>query len=60
MANLDYSKVKDFSNNNFQFDGNGQKFARGVENTVEKGEIAGYEQFLFCSQCFQKTCPANM
>ena len=25
----------------------------GVENIVEKGEIARYEQFLF-SQCFQK------
>ena len=26
-----------------------------VENTVEKGEIARYEQFLRFPQCFQKT-----
>ena len=26
-----------------------------VENTVGKGEIARYEQFLFFPQCFQKT-----
>ena len=26
-----------------------------VENTVEKGEIARYEQFRLFSQCFQKT-----
>ena len=26
-----------------------------VENTVGKGEIARYEQFLLSPQCFQKT-----
>ena len=26
-----------------------------VENTVEKEEIARYEQFLLFPQCFQKT-----
>ena len=30
-----------------------------VENTVEKGEIARYKQFLLFPQCFQKTCPAD-
>ena len=25
-----------------------------VENIVGKGEIAHYEQFLICPQCFQK------
>ena len=30
-----------------------------VENTVEKGEIARYEQFLFFPQCFRKTCTAE-
>ena len=33
--------------------------SRWVENTVEKGEIAHYEQFLLCPQCFQKTCTAD-
>ena len=27
-----------------------------VENIVGKGEIARYEQFLLCPQCFQKAC----
>ena len=27
-----------------------------VENTVGKGEIAPYEQFLLFPQCFQKAC----
>ena len=27
-----------------------------VENIVEKGEIARYEQFLLFPQCFQKAC----
>ena len=30
-----------------------------VENTVVKGEIARYEQFLLFPQCFQKTCTAD-
>ena len=29
---------------------------RWVENTVGKGEIAHYEQFLHFPQCFQKAC----
>ena len=39
-----------------KFDENGRKFSKRVENTVEKGEIAHYEQFLFFPQCSQKTC----
>ena len=27
-----------------------------LEDTVEKGEIARYEQFLLFPQCFQKAC----
>ena len=30
-----------------------------VENTVEKGEIPRYEQFLLLQQCFQKICTAD-
>ena len=30
-----------------------------VENTVGKGEIAHYEQFLLFPQCFQKTCTTD-
>ena len=30
-----------------------------IENTVGKGEIARYEQFLLSPQCFQKACTAD-
>ena len=40
----------------FKFDENERKFSKRVENTVGKGEIARYEQFLLFPQCFQKTC----
>ena len=41
---------------NFKFDENSRKFSKRVENTVGKGEIARYEQFLLFPQCFQKAC----
>ena len=50
---LDPSKLKEFAEDNFRFDENGGKFFKWVENTVEKGEIARYEQFLLFPQCFQ-------
>ena len=53
---LDSSKLKEFADDNFKFDKNGSKFSKQVENTVGKGEIARYEQFLLFPQCFQKTC----
>ena len=33
-----------------------KKLFKQVENTVVKGEIACYEQFLLFPQCFQKAC----
>ena len=33
-----------------------KKLSKRVENTVGKGEIARYEQFLLFPQCFQKAC----
>ena len=53
---LDSSKLKEFAEDNFKFDKNGRKLPNRVENTVGKGEIAHYEQFLLFSQCFQKAC----
>ena len=35
------------------------KFSKRIENTVGKGEIAPYEQFLLFPQCFQKACFAG-
>ena len=56
---LDSSKLKEFADNSFKFDENGRKISKQVENTVGKGEIAPYEQFLLFPQCFQKTCGAD-
>ena len=53
---LDSSKLKEFADDNFKFDENDRKLSKWVENTVGKGEIAHYEQFLLFSQCFQKAC----
>ena len=53
---LDSSKLKEFAEDNFRFDENGRKLSKRVENTVGKGEIARYEQFLLFPQCFQKAC----
>ena len=56
---LDSSKLKVFADDNFRFDEIGKKLFKWVENTLGKGEIAHYEQFLLFSQCFQKTCSAD-
>ena len=48
--------MKEFADDNFKFDKNGIKLSKQVENTVGKGEIARYEQFLLFLQCFQKVC----
>ena len=56
---LDSSKLKEIVGDNFEFNENGRKLPKWVENTVGKGEIARYEQFLLFPQCFQKTCILN-
>ena len=53
---LDRSKLKQSADDNFKFDENSSKFSKRVENTVGKGEIARYEQFLLFLRCFQKAC----
>ena len=57
--NLDSSKLKEFADDNFKFVESGRKLSKQVENTVGKGEIARYEQFLLFPRCFQSTCPAD-
>ena len=56
---LNFSKLKGFADDNSKFHGNCGKFSKWVENTVGKGEIARYEQYLLFPQCFQMTCPAD-
>ena len=53
---LDSSKLKQFADDNFKFDEIVRKLSKPVENTVGKGEIARYEQFLLFPQCYQKAC----
>ena len=53
---LDWSKLKQSADDNFECDVNSRKFSKLVEKTVGKGEIACYEQFLLFPQCFQKAC----
>ena len=57
---LDSSKLKESVVDNSEFDENGRKFYKRLENIVGKGEIARYEQFLLFPRCFQETCSADM
>ena len=49
---LDSSKMKEFADDNFKFEENGRRVFKQVENTVGKGEITCYKQFLLFPQCF--------
>ena len=53
-------QTEEFSDHIFKFDGNSRMFFKREENTVGKGEIARYEQFLLLPLCFQKTCTAGV
>ena len=46
--------MKQFAENNCEFDENGGQFSKRVENTVGKGEIASYEQFLLFRSIFKR------
>ena len=52
-------KLKEFTDDNLNFDENDRNFSEWVENTVGKGEIARNEQFLLFPYSFQKTCTAD-
>ena len=44
--------MKEFADDNFEFDENRRKFSKWVENTVGNGEIARYKQFLLVTSNF--------
>ena len=44
--NLDSSQLTEFPGDNFKFDEYAREFSKRADNTVGKGEIAPYEQFL--------------
>ena len=48
--------MKEFADDNFKFDESGRKLSKQVENTMGKGEIAHYEQFLLFPKCYQNAC----
>ena len=54
MTNYRLFQIERLCRRQFNFGENGRKLFKPVENTVGKGEIAGYEQFLLCAQCFQQ------
>ena len=56
---LDSSKVR-VADDNFRFDKNGKNLFKWVEDTVGKGEIARYKQFLLFPQCFQGLFPRGV
>ena len=56
MTNFRLFQTKKVADDSFKFDENGRKLSIRVENTVGKGEIARYEQFLLFPQCFLKAC----
>ena len=55
MTKFRHCQTKEFADDNFKFGESREKFSKGTENTVGKGEIARYEQFLLFPLCFQKT-----
>ena len=58
-TNFRLFQIERFADDNFEFEENGRKFSKRLENTVGKGEIAHYEQFLLFPQCFQRTSAAE-
>ena len=51
---FDRSNLKQSADDNFKFDENSRKFSKQVENTVGKGEIARYKQFLLSHSVFKR------
>ena len=56
---LNSFKLKDFADDNFITDENGGEFSKRIENTVGKGEITHYRQFLLFPQRSQQICSAD-
>ena len=46
--------MKKVADDDFKFDENSRKFSKWVENTVGKGEIAHYKQFLLFQSVFKR------
>ena len=55
MQILDAFNLKGFADDNFKFYESDRELPKWIENTVGKGEIARYDQFLLFPHCFQTT-----
>ena len=55
---FDWSKFKEFADNNFEFDERGGKLSKWVE-TLGKGELVHYKQVLLFPWYFEKTWNAQ-
>ena len=53
---LDMTKLKAYADDNLNVAKMMIYLFNRVENTVGKGENAGYQHFLLFPQCFQKSC----
>ena len=56
---LDSSKLKEFPDDNSNFNENVRKFFKRVENTVGKEEIACYKQFFLFRKCSKEIYTAE-
>ena len=53
LTHYQTTKFRLFADDNFKFEKNGRRLSKRIENTVGKGEIAHYQQFLLFPQaCF--------
>ena len=53
-TDLDFSKLKEFANNNFRFDENSGKLSKTVENAVGKGKLLVTSNFSFSHGVFKR------
>ena len=50
----DCSKLKEFADDNFKFDGNGAKFSKRLETLWEKEKLLVTSNFFFCHNVFKR------
>ena len=54
MTTLDFSRLKEFADDNFRFDDNGRDFSKTGRKHCRKGEMACYEQLLLFASVFKR------
>ena len=54
MTNFRLFQMKKFANANFEFDGNGRKISKWVENTVGKKKLLHMSNFSFYHSVFKR------